>query len=177
MGWVVGPPMETDQPPDPAEAYERKMFAKATFWDLYELIKDHTDWVSINWYVTTHPGEEDEPGVPNVVRPLSDFTESMDTFLTRLEKVAPGKPVLLTETGFPPPEAGKKMAECMKLLLSHKNVKGMIFWTDSDILCQVRPGEPEARVLKAMIEKMPEKFPSKATCFPAGSEIQAVDPD
>jgi hypothetical protein len=57
------------------------------------------------------------------------------------------------------------MTECMKLLLSHKNVKGVIFWNDGDIMAQVRPGEPEAKALREMIKKSPEKFPTKASCF------------
>jgi len=176
MGWVVGPPIEVVGPPDPAEEHERALLAKARFWDLYDLIKDHCDWVSINWYVDTHP--EEEPGEPPpVVRPIADFIESMDAFLTELEQVAPGKPVLLTELGFPPPQADEKMAQGMELFLSHGNVKGAVFWVDMDIMSQVRPGEPEAAVLRDMVENSPESFPSTASCFDGEPSTLRIHPE
>jgi hypothetical protein len=167
--------MKTSEPPDPAEEHERKLFAKARFQDLYELIKDHCDWVSINWYVDTHP--EQEPGEPKPrVRPMADFMESMDAFLRELEKVAPGKPVLITELGFPPPDSKAKISEGMKTLLAHPNVKAAVFWTDgTDVQCQVRPDTPQAAALRKMIDEMPDKFHSDARSSEGGKPAPEAD--
>jgi len=155
MGWVVMPPMSSDDPPQ--GSYERKLIESSSFEVLYSLIKDYTDWISINWYIATHPEEEGPDEPPGPIRPIRDFTQSLSQFLPHLDSIAPGKPVLITELGFPPPNAREKVETGLNLLMKHENIKAFAMWVGS---CQIRPGTPEGDAFKELVAENPDSFHS-----------------
>lgn len=141
------------------------------------------DWVSINYY---QPAHDPDVGEVPVEEPLRWFRELMQT----VRRVAPGKPVLLTEFGSPLPtrdvdseaSAIRMQAALQQLLDDYPEVGGLAFWsraltgdptTELDTL--VRPGTAQARALRAILDADPDRFASCAR-FTDGSTIPGCDP-
>ncbi len=142
MGWAV-PVWDTDEAP------------LARFEDLYPLIADYADWISINFYMATeHEDEVTGRRIPEP--PLDRYLTRLRAFMKKVKRLAPGKPVLLTELGFGAPNRVEKIRRGLReILRQYPQIKGVICWGDD---FAIRPGTPEAAAFKGVINERPEAF-------------------
>ncbi|MFT5465128.1 MAG: hypothetical protein ACI8UO_000214 [Verrucomicrobiales bacterium] len=156
MGWAIFPVSSIDDPPG-THAY--KIWESIDFEVLYPMIADYSDWISLNWHLNTNPVDDDGNGA--IVIPLDDFFRDLEDFMESVKRLAPDKPVIVTELGFPGPNEAEKVGRGMSTLLSYPQVKGVALWGsgrggEPDQL--IRPDTEGAKAFRALIEKYPDAF-------------------
>lgn len=156
MGWAIFPASNIDDPPG---THSYKIWESIDFEVLYPLIADYSDWVSLNWHLNTHPVDDDGNGA--MVIPLEDFFTDLTEFMEAVQRLAPDKPVIVTELGFPGPNESEKVARGISTLLSYPQVKAVALWGsgrggEPDQL--IRPGSEGAKMFRELIAKHPDAF-------------------
>lgn len=149
MGWAV-PTWETDESP-------------CEFEQLYTLIRDYSDWISINYYMVTEQDDGFKPE-PTVEKYLSYF----DEFIRRIRKLDPIKPVLITELGFSKPNISTKVGKAINSFQkNYPEIKGIFLWgsvkTNSTVFSYsklIRSGTPEGNIFKKIVNSSPDYFHS-----------------
>lgn len=139
----------------------------------------YVDWVSLNYYQFTFEADVGEI-------PLATNVAMFDATMDVVRRVAPGKPVLITEFGSPlrdpevvdSAENAERTRAALEQLLTYAEVGGVAFWTRSigdGIDTLVRPGTAQAAALRAVVEAHGDRFVS-CVRLSDGSIIPNCDP-
>ncbi len=148
MGWATQGPMVVRKN---IGAYERRLNEALSLESLLTSIGNYYDWISINWYLNTEP--EAETGYHPSEAPQR-HSEAMELRLQQIAKIAPNRPVLLTEFGILEPNRKQKAKEAFKLIKSSGQIKGVVFWgakvSGNPFDGALRFGEPSAVVLQGL---------------------------
>jgi hypothetical protein len=140
MGWAV-PTWESE----PREI--------SSFDEFYRLVADYSDWVSINFYMWTEPADD---GTPQPEPPIDHYLRCLDRVMEQLSRLAPEKPVLITELGFAEPSRVEKIRRGLTAIIKdYPQIKGFIQWGD---FAAIRPGTPAARTFRQVIDANAEYF-------------------
>ncbi|MFT5470106.1 MAG: hypothetical protein ACI8UO_005230 [Verrucomicrobiales bacterium] len=153
MGWQSpGPVAQRRFRNDWEERLEKSM----TFEQLLAAIGPYYDWISVNWYLETEP--EDETGFPPEEGPRK-HVEAFNKTLATIARVAPNRPIILTELGILPPLKTEKAAAAFELIRNSRQIKAIVFWGaptgNNRFDAALEPGSPAAGILKSIIRKSP----------------------
>lgn len=157
MGWLSTNSLDEE----PADS----IFVQCSdFSQFYNLIADYSDWVSINLYGYT-PVDQGGNG-------------ALESLMSEIRSVAPGKPVLITELGFCDADERKKASNLKSgmsaLVERFPEIKGFTMWVSSNfgeaLNCQIQPDTPAGDALKRVIQDNSNSFHS-CVRFSDGSTI------
>jgi hypothetical protein len=152
MGWVV-----------PAWLPEPEPIAK--FDTFYKLVADYSDWVSINFYMWTEPVNENT-GQANAEPPVEQYLKALSRVMEQIGRLAPDKPVLITELGFAEPNRAKKIHRGLQeIIMQHSQIKGIIQWGGD---FAIHPGTPAGAAFKKVIEEHSKLFHSSVRLSNSG---------
>jgi hypothetical protein len=164
MGWAALPPM------DPSDVipgtYEHTLMASCMSFESFYPGDEYVDWVSINWYMI------DELGVAT----NQDHLDNLDRLMEVVRRVAPNKPVMLTELGFPDglntdsAVAAEKVTVGLNHILdNHLEIGAISMWSDPppgddsfSFSCLVRPGTQQGNAFRQVVEDNSDRFHSCA---------------
>lgn len=145
MGWAV-------------PTWEKEPQPIAQFDEFYPLISDYSDWVSINFYMWTEPLNEDT-GETISEAPMEQYLNALRRVMGQLRRVAPGKPVLITELGFAEPNRVEKIRRGLEAIVrDYPEIKGCINWGGD---MAIRPGTPAAAAYKQLLDENAGLFHSR----------------
>ena len=154
MGWGVSAPV-IDRSYE--TVYEEQLAVALSFEQLLTAIGPYYDWVSINWYLDSEPQEE--TGFHPREGPRR-HRQAMEAALQKIAHTAPNRPILITEFGILKPYREQKITEALNLIRSSQQIKGVIFWgatvEGNPFNGVLRPDEPSANILQAIIQKDPD---------------------
>lgn len=143
MGWVV-------------PTWGKKARPIAQFDEFYPLIADYSDWVSINFYMRTEP-MNDDTGKPNPEAPMDQYLNALKRVVEQLRRIAPGKPILITELGFAEPNRVEKIRRGLETIIhDYPEIKGCINWGGE---MAIHPGTPAGNEFRKIIQENPSLFP------------------
>lgn len=173
MGWWVTDQRSVEPFYDECHNYSKFM----------EKLDGYYDWVSINWYLIANtPGGESEN------QPTRVYLDRLDNFMKVIRKVAPGKPVMISEIGFGDDNDSMKVKDGLNALISYPEISAFIMWFDSmmmeetpsgdlvemDLLMQIEPGTKEGEAFRDFVEQNPDYFHS-CVRFSDGSMVANCD--
>ena len=134
--------------------HERRLEESLTIEQLLAAIGPYYDWVSVNWYLDTEP--QDETGFPPREGPQRHSQAFQET-LAKIARVAPNRPVLLTEFGVLEPYRDEKARAALDLFSKNPQVKGVVIWgartQGNPFDCALSPSEPAARTLRNAVNR------------------------
>jgi hypothetical protein len=144
MGWVVPTWLSEPEP-------------IARFDTFYRLVADYSDWVSINFYMWTEPENEDT-GQANPEPPIEQYLGALSRAMEQVGRLAPDKPVLITELGFAEPNRAEKIRRGLQeIIMRHPQIKGIIQWGGD---FAIHPDTSAGSVFRQVIDKYPNFFHS-----------------
>lgn len=152
MGWVV-----------PAWLPEPEPIAR--FDTFYKLVADYSDWVSINFYMWTE-SENEDTGQANSEPPIEQYLRALSRAIKQVGRLAPDKPVLITELGFAEPNRAEKIRRGLQeIIMQHPQIKGIIQWGGD---FAIQPGTPAGNAFRRIIDKHPAFFHSQVRFSDSG---------
>ena len=160
MAWAIPTnPQELGLP----NSHETKLLKSCDDLELFlSLLKDHSDWISINWYLVRIGGES----------PIAEYLKYFQTDMNRIRNAKVNKPIIIAELGFCDPNKPEKVTAGLKELLGTAEVKGIVLWGSSVMAmasqdndpqfpdCLIRPDTAEAKVFKEIMVKNKDYFHS-----------------
>ena len=171
MGWAA---LYDLNPEDPSEAgsHEKLLAESCRSFETVYPGDAYVDWLSITWYMWS---DGDGPIIP-----IEKHLSNLDRLMTTIRKVAPGKPVLIAELGFPDPDptvsAEKVTRGLTAILEKYPEINAAALWSESgggtievDPFL-IQPGTPQGDAFKAIVDAHPDRFHSCAF-FTDGSGI------
>ena len=137
---------------------------------------DYTDWISINFYTIDYYADGWSNLNFDYLIPTKKYLDDLDYTLNQIAQVAPDKPVMFLELGFPDgmevnsAYAASKIDSSLNHFINHcPEINGLSFWSWHPLWmipdfwpfdCLIRPGTIQADTLSAIIDRNPEKFHS-----------------
>lgn len=145
---------------------------------------EYVDWVSLTMYISDEENPETDAYINNRI-------SAMDSTLMEVQEVAPDKPIIFVEVGFPDSVsspfpydknsafAAKKLSIFFEhIIQNYPQINGVVFWTDQTT--DINPGEGynyriypntiQADTMQALFERYPDYFHS-CVYFSDGSKI------
>jgi hypothetical protein len=105
----------------------------------------------------TEPENEDT-GQANPEPPIEQYLRALSRAMEQVGRLAPRKPVLITELGFGEPNRAEKInLGLQEIIMQQPQVKGFIQWGGD---FAIKPGTPAGDAFKQVIEKHPKFFHS-----------------
>lgn len=165
MGWLTE---DIALPRRYPTAHEQKLRESMQIEDLLSAIgPKYYDWVSINWYLVTEP--EEETGYPESEGPAMS-AKALEAVLARIERAAPGRPVMIAEFGALDPMRSQKAEVAFETIVRFPQIKSVVIWgagcAQNPFDCALRPGTPPADALKKVAQRSPNSFASELRYSP-----------
>jgi hypothetical protein len=154
----------------------RKLIETSRKFEYYYPGDDYTDWVSLNFYTIDYYADDWTGLEEDYLMPTATYLDKLDYTMASVLNVAPEKPVMFLEIGFPDgmkknsAYAASKIDSCLNhFIINYPEINGLSFWTWHPLWmipdfwpfdCLIRPGTIQADTLKSIIDANPGKFHS-----------------
>ncbi len=144
----------------------------------------YVDWVSINFYMVDYFAKDWEEFDEDIIMPNEFYFSALESTMTKIREVSPGKPVYFLEFGFPDGlkkdsqrAADKIEAAFKEIITKYPEVHGFSMWSYHPYLasdfpwdCLIRPNTKQATSFRKVISDHPGYFHS-CVYFSDGSRI------